>query len=217
MYALGHMLYGYLTVRALDRVCKTKTRTWIALTVGMIPDIDLYFTQYGLAHHTYTHSLILWLPLAPLMMISTPFIPVYFGIVQHLLDDAIVGTVPLLLPLSTTQIGIKLGVPSAADTLLEGGAVIVVVLVAYYNGDLTKLLSVRPDSFWSIIPLATLSSMTLIASREFKVNITNYAFSSKNLSIISICHMLVAGFLLISCILGLMAISRRQVHETSRA
>jgi len=217
VYALGHMLYGYLTVRALDRVCKTKTRTWIALTVGMIPDIDLYFTQYGLAHHTYTHSLILWLPLAPLMMISTPFIPVYFGIVQHLLDDAIVGTVPLLLPLSTTQIGIKLGVPSAADTLLEGGAVIVVVLVAYYNGDLTKLLSVRPDSFWSIIPLATLSSMTLIASREFKVNITNYAFSSKNLSIISICHMLVAGFLLISCIQGLMAISRRQVHETSRA
>ena len=215
MYALGHMMYGYLTVRALDRVCKTKTRTWIALTVGMIPDLDLFFTQYGLGHHTYTHSILLWLPLAPLMLVSTPFIPVYFGIVQHMLDDAIVGTVPIFLPLSMMQIGIHLGVPSTGDTLLEGGAVVVVALVAYWNGDMTKLLSVRPESFWTIIPLATLSSMTLIASREFKVNLTSYAFSSKDLSIISLSHMLVAGFLLVSYIQGLRALAKLRLHEVS--
>ena len=215
MYALGHMMYGYLTVRAIDRVCKTKTRTWIALTVGMIPDLDLFFTQYGLEHHTYTHSILLWLPLAPLMLVSTPFIPVYFGIVQHMLDDAIVGTVPIFLPLSMMQIGIRLGVPSTGDTLLEGGAVVVVALIAYWNGDMTKLLSVRPESFWTIIPLATLSSMTLIASREFKVNLTSYAFSSKNLSIISLSHMLVAGFLLVSYIQGLRALAKPRLREVS--
>ena len=159
MYALGHMMYGYLTIRALDRVCKTKTPTWIALTVGMIPDVDLFFTQFGLRHHTYTHSILLWLPLAPLMIVSTPFIPVYFGIVQHMLGDTIVGSVPILLPLSTVQIGIHLSVPSTADTVLEAGAFITVTLVAYWNRDMTKLLSVRPESFLSIIPLATLSSM----------------------------------------------------------
>ena len=204
-------MFGYLTVRVLDRVCKTKTKTWIALTVGMIPDVDLYFTPFGLVHHTYTHSILLWLPLIPLLFYSTSFIPIYFGMVQHMLDDALVGTVPVLLPLSSVTIGINLGVPSVADTLLEGGAFLAVVLVAYRNGDLKKLLSVRRESFWSIIPLATLSSMTLIASREFKVSLTSYAFSSKNLSIISLCHILVAVFLLISCIQGLRPLNKRRV------
>ena len=126
-----------------------------------------------------------------------------------MLDDALVGTVPILLPLSATQVGINLGVPSAADTLLEGGAFIVAALMAYGNGDMAKLLSVRADSFWSIIPLAALSSMTFIASREFKVTLVNYAFSSKNLTLISLGHMLIAAFLLVSCIQGVRALSRR--------
>lgn len=211
MYALGHMMLGYLTVRVLDRVCKTKTKTWIALTVGMIPDVDLYFTPFGLVHHTYTHSILLWLPLIPLLFYSTSFIPIYFGMVQHMLDDALVGTVPILLPLSSATIGINLGIPSAADTLLEAGAFLVVALVAYRNGDMKKLLSVRPESIWSIIPLATLSSMTLIASRESRVNLTSYAFSSKNLSVISLCHILIAAFLLFSCIQGLGTLTKRRV------
>jgi len=210
VYALGHMVLGYLTVRAFDRVLKTKTRTWIALTVGMIPDVDLFFTSFGLGHHTYTHSILLWLPLAPLMFVSTPFIPVYFGIVQHMLDDALVGTVPILLPLSTVQIGIDLGVPSMADTVLEGGAFLAAAFLAYKNGDIAKLISVRPESIWSIIPLATLSSMTMIASREFKVSLISYAFSSKNLSIISFGHILIASFLLLSTVQGVKAVTKRR-------
>ena len=211
MYALGHMMFGYLTVRVLDRVCKTKTKTWIALTVGMIPDVDLYFTPLGLVHHTYTHSILLWLPLIPLLFYSTSFIPIYFGMVQHMLDDAFVGTVPILLPLSSATIGINLGIPSVADTLLECGAFLAVALVAYGNGDMKRLLSVRTESLWSIIPLATLSSMTLIASRESRVNLTSYAFSSKNLTIISLGHILIAAFLLISCIQGLRTLTKRRV------
>ena len=199
-----------MTVRALDRVFKTRTRTWVALTVGMIPDVDLLFTPWGMVHHTYTHSILFWLPLAPLMLISIPFIPIYFGIVQHMFDDALVGTVPILLPLSAMQVGINLGVPSAADTLLEGGAFIAAALIAYRNGDVAKLMSVRADSFWSIIPLAALSSMTFIASREFKVTLVNYAFSSRNLTLISLGHLLIAAFLLASSIQGVRALCRRR-------
>ena len=213
MYALGHMVIGYLTVRAVDRVCKTKTKTWIALTVGMIPDVDLLLVPFGMVHHTYTHSILLWLPLAVLMLFSTPFVPVYFGIVQHMFDDALVGTVPIFLPLSTVQVGINLGIPSVADTLFEGGAFIIAAMLAYRNGDIAKLLSVQPESFLSIVPLAATSSMTLIASREFKVRLVNYAFSSKNLALMSLAHIVIAAFLLVSCIQGIMALITR--HQST--
>lgn len=204
------MMLGYLTVRAFDRVLKTKTRTWIALTVGMIPDVDLFFAPFGLGHHTYTHSIFLWLPLAPLMFCSTSFVPIYFGIIQHMLDDALIGTVPILLPLTTVQIGFNLGgAPSTADTLLEGAAFIAAAAVAYRSQDMAKLLSVRPESFWSIIPLSALASMTLIASQEFEVNLASYAFSSKNLTLISLGHILTAAFLLLSCIQGIRALTKR--------
>ena len=91
VYALGHMMFGYLVVRMFDRVCKTRTKTWIALTVGMIPDVDLFFIPFGLEHHTYTHSILLWLPLLGFVFFSKSFLPVYLGIVQHMFDDALVG------------------------------------------------------------------------------------------------------------------------------
>ncbi len=179
----------------------------------MVPDVDLYLAPFGLVHHTYTHSILLWLPLLPLAFYSTPFIPIYLGMVQHMLDDALVGYVPLFLPLSTVQIGINLGVPSLGDTLLEGGALVAAALVAYGNGDMARLVSVQPESFWSIIPLAAVSSTTLIASREFKVSLVSYAFSSKNLTLISLGHLLITGFLLISCIQGIRALTKERDRQ----
>ncbi len=205
-------MFGYLTVRTFDRVCKTKTKTWVALTAGIIPDVDLFFVPFGLEHHTYTHSILLWLPFLLFVYFSKPFLPVYLGIVQHMFDDALVGTVPLLLPLGGIQIGLSLGAPSPADTLLECGGFIVATIIAYKNGDITKLLSITPEAFWSIIPLGAVSSMTLIASQEFKVNLVNYAFSSKNLTLISLSHLVIAAFLTISCFQGIRALAKRPRH-----
>ena len=207
LYALGHMVLGYLVVRIFDRVCRTRTKTWIALTVGMIPDVDLLFVPFGLEHHTYTHSILLWLPLLVFVFFSRSFLPVYMGIVQHMLDDMLVGPVPLFLPLSSVQIGLNLGVPSTADTLLECGSFIVATIIAYNNGDIAKLLSRIPESLWSIIPLGAVSSMTLIASQEFKVNLVSCAFSSKNLTLISLSHLVIAAFLTLSCFQGIRALA----------
>ena len=60
-----------------------------------------------------------------------------------MIDDALVGTVPILLPLSTMQVGLNLGIPSAIDTLLEGSAFMVAAVVAHWNRDMMRLLAVR--------------------------------------------------------------------------
>jgi hypothetical protein len=78
------MMFGYLFVRLSDRALKTHTPTWLALTVGLIPDADLYFGFLGLEHHTYTHSILFWLPLIPIVYYKRQYIPSFVGIVQHL-------------------------------------------------------------------------------------------------------------------------------------
>src|SRR3989304_2285923 len=175
------MVLGYLVVRLVDRVCGTRTSTWLALTVGMVPDIDLAFAWFGIEHHTYTHSLLLWLPLLVFVYWRKEYFAAYVGILQHMLD----GPVPPPLPLSPLQVGFNFGVPSIVDTILELSALLVAASVAYLNGDMRKMLSISKSSVMNFIPLFIISSSTLIASREFKVVLLDYAFSSKQLMLIS--------------------------------
>src|SRR3972149_1598342 len=119
------MVLGYLVVRLVDRVCGTRTSTWLALTVGRVPDIDLAFAWFGIEHHTYTHSLLLWLPLLVFVYWRKEYFAAYVGILQHMLDDMLVGPVPILLPLSPLQVGFAFGVPSIVDTILKLSALLV--------------------------------------------------------------------------------------------
>jgi hypothetical protein len=182
LFALGHMMFGYLFVRLSDRAFKTRTSTWLALTVGLIPDADLYFASLGLEHHTYTHSILFWLPLIPLVYYKREYIPACVGILQHMLDDMLVGTVPILLPLSALSIGLDLGVPSVWDTLLECSALLVVAVVAYANGDLREMYAKNASLLKNAVPLVLMVSLTLIASNEFKVQLVQYALSSQKLA-----------------------------------
>jgi hypothetical protein len=124
----------------------------------------------------------------------------------------LVGPVPLFLPLSRIQFGFNFGMPSTPDTLMECASFLVAALVAYRNGDIRRLLSVKPESFWSIIPLSAICSMTLVASQEFRVNLATYAFAGKNLSIISLSHITIAAFLTLSCLQGVRALAKPPRH-----
>ena len=217
MYALGHMVLGYLVVRLVDRVCGTRTSTWLALTVGMVPDIDLAFAWFGIEHHTYTHSLLLWLPLLVFVYWRKEYFAAYVGILQHMLDDMLVGPVPILLPLSPLQVGFAFGVPSIVDTILELSALLVAASVAYLNGDMRKMLSISKSSVMNFIPLFIISSSTLIASREFKVVLLDYAFSSKQLTLISAAHIVLAGFLGLSGVRGIQALTHHKKTSLRRS
>ena len=198
------MVFGYLLVRLFDRVFKTHTSTWLALTVGLIPDVDLYFVSLGLQHHTFTHSILFWLPLLPVVYYKRQYIPAYIGILQHfLLDDMLVGTVPILLPFTTLTVGLNLGAPSTWDTLLECSALVAAAVLAYKNGDLRRMLARNANSLMNMVPLLLMVSLTLIASNEFKVQLVQYAFSSQKLTLISLGHIILGSMLALSTIQGL--------------
>src|SRR5437879_12523237 len=108
----------------------------MSLFAGVLPDFDIYFKPL-IQHHTYTHSLIVLLPICAVLVIRFKGLGLAFsaGILSHLVADSIVGTIPPLYPLSNFQFGISLGLPSPADTTLEVGALGLVMVLAYLNGD----------------------------------------------------------------------------------
>ena len=86
--------------------------------------------------------------------------------------------------------------------MLEVSGLILAAIVAYLKGDIPRLLSTNPNSLLSAIPLLTMSSITLIASTEFQVNMVQYGFASVKIGIISMGHIALGCFLLASTIQG---------------
>src|SRR2546426_12521266 len=108
----------------------------MALLAGVLPDFDIYFKPL-IQHHTYTHSLIILLPICAALIIRFKGLGLAFsaGILSHLVADSIVGTIPPLYPLSNFELGISLGLPSPVDTVLEVGALGLVLALSHLNGD----------------------------------------------------------------------------------
>src|SRR6266704_1892604 len=68
MFLLGHSCWSYLFSKATGRKLNVNLPAYLALLSGILPDFDIYFQPY-LVHHTYTHSLVVIIPLL------SPFYP----------------------------------------------------------------------------------------------------------------------------------------------
>src|SRR5438093_906454 len=62
MFLLGHSCWSYLFSKATGRKLNVNLPAYLALLSGILPDFDIYFQPY-LVHHTYTHSLIVIIPI----------------------------------------------------------------------------------------------------------------------------------------------------------
>ena len=122
MFLLGHSCWSYLISKAGGRALKVRIPLYLALLAGLLPDFDIYFHPV-IQHHTITHSLLFLGPVTAFLTYRYKKLGGVFslGILSHLLTDSLVGSIPIFYPLSTT-IGLGLGIPSPADTLLEVGA-----------------------------------------------------------------------------------------------
>src|SRR5437762_4750107 len=165
MFLLGHSCWSYLFSKATGRRLNVNLPAYLALLSGILPDFDIYFHPY-LVHHTYTHSLIVIIPVA---LVLTYFFgrlgfALSIGILSHLLGDFLVGTIPLLYPFysNSFDVGLNLGIPSLADTALEIGAFGLVLLYAYRNGDYKLVLKPSRESLLLAIPLFALVTLTLL-------------------------------------------------------
>jgi membrane-bound metal-dependent hydrolase YbcI (DUF457 family) len=210
------MAWGYVICNLAGRTLKIKVPTYLALLTGAIPDFDIYFLSFGVPHHELTHSIIFW---APIFLIAIFFfgkrsLPYSAGVFQHLIGDALVGTVPLLLPFSSENFGLSLGVQGRNEVVFEVGMLLVATLIAYRNGDLRSALSIKRKNILMVLPLIALISLTLLFANETNVQLIDYGFASLSLIIIAISHILLACFLAFSTLQGIRGFTSPRINHT---
>jgi hypothetical protein len=214
MFLLGHTCWSYLFSKATGRKLNLNLPAYLALLSGILPDFDIYFQPY-LVHHTYTHSLIV---IIPIVIVLTYFFgrlgfAFSIGILSHLLADFLVGSIPLLYlyPLYTgPDVGLNLGIPSLADTILELGAFALVLFYAHRNGDYRLVLKPSRDSLLLGIPLFALVTLTLLFAGDRSIPLAEFAFSRRALTVITIGHILLSGILALGVLQGFRWYYRRR-------
>ncbi len=178
----------------------------MALLAGILPDFDIYFNPLVL-HHTYTHSLVILLPICAVLILRFKGLgfAVSAGILSHLVADAIVGTIPPLYPLSNFQLGLLLGIPSPADTALEIGALGLVLVLSYANGDYKLVTRPNREAVYFAILMVSIVTLTLLFAGDNNVPLAAIAFSRKALTLITVGHAVLIGILGLSVFQGFRA------------
>ena len=205
MFLLGHSCWSYLFSKATGRELNANLPAYLALLSGILPDFDIYFQPY-LVHHTYTHSLIV---VVPVVIVLTYFFgrlgfAFSVGILSHLLGDFLVGTIPLLYPLyPNSDVGLNLGIPSLADTILETGAFAFILVYSYRNSDYKLVLRPSRESLLLGIPLFALVTLTLLFAGDRSISLAEFAFSRRALTVITLGHILLSGILALGVLQGL--------------
>jgi LexA-binding, inner membrane-associated putative hydrolase len=206
VFLLGHSCWSYLFSKATGRKLNVNLPAYLALLSGILPDFDIYFQPY-LVHHTYTHSLIV---IIPVVLVLTYFFgrlgfAFSIGILSHLLGDFLVGSIPLLYPvLPKLDVGLNLGIPSLADTVLEVGAFALLLVYAYWNGDYKLVLKPSREGLLLAVPLFALVTLTLLFAGDKSIPLAAFAFSRRALTVITLGHILLSGILALGVLQGLM-------------
>jgi membrane-bound metal-dependent hydrolase YbcI (DUF457 family) len=203
--------------KTTGRRLKVNLPAYLALLSGTLPDFDIYFGFLGLQHHTWTHSLLVLVPVAILLTYFFGRLGLVFsiGILSHLIGDFLVGNLPLLYPLSKTWTpGLNLGIPSLADTVLEMGAFGLVLVYAYFNGDYKLVLKPSRDSLLLGVPLFAIDTLTLLFAGDRMIPLTTFAFSRKALTVITAGHILLSGILALGVLQGLIWYYRSRPKKT---
>lgn len=179
----------------------------MALLAGVLPDFDIYFKPL-IQHHTYTHSLIILLPICAVLVLRFKGLGLAFssGVLSHLVADSIVGTTPPLYPLSDFQLGMSLGLPSPADTALEVGALGIVLVIGYINRDHKLVTESHKEAVYLAIPMVALVTLTLLFAGDNNVSLAEFAFSRKALTLITLGHAVLIGILVLGIFQGVRAL-----------
>ena len=205
MFLLGHSCWSYLFSKLTGRQLEVTVPAYLALLAGILPDFDIYFRPL-IQHHTYTHSLVV---IIPTVIVLTYFFGRFglafsAGILSHLVADSIVGSIPLFYPLfPSLDVGLNLGLPSLADTVLEVGALIIVIVYALRNGDSKLVFTPQRESLLLAIPLVAIVTLTLLFVGDNNIPLATFAFSRRALTLITVGHIVLAGILALGTVQGL--------------
>jgi hypothetical protein len=207
LFFLGHMAWAY--VWAVIFAGKNRVKLFIPaiLLLAVLPDVDLFFWSYGIEHHTITHSLFFWVVLfVPLLLkYRNSVIPYFVAVLQHFVfGDFVVGVVMLFWPFSFSFFGFDYAMMSVFDVGLEVLGLFLALGIAYFDGDLRRLVSVDKRNVFMFFPfLAVVASMLFYAVDLPVVSLVSHVFVSPIYATVVFAHIILAAFLAISTFQGL--------------
>lgn len=192
----------------------------IVMTLGVLPDVDLFLRGFGVLHHSFTHSLFFW------FILSVPFFVVYrrrvvpflVAVVQHFaFGDLLFGIVMIAWPFSQSFFGLGIAMPSTLDIVFEIGGLLLAGGVSFFNGDLKRILSVSSASLLMLLPfLALLVSMLSFRVGSSSTLLITYILSSGPLTVLVLAHLVLLAVLGVSALQGLRSLSRDSVEVPQR-
>ena len=126
-FAVGHIALGYILGKASARSLKTDLNIPLAMTLSVIPDIDILLENIGLAQvvphrgpmHSFVAALIVFIPF--FAVYRKKAVPYFVALVQHALigDYLTGGKLQLLWPLTSQQFGTATSIFSMENVTLE--------------------------------------------------------------------------------------------------
>ncbi|MCW4031373.1 MAG: metal-dependent hydrolase [Candidatus Bathyarchaeota archaeon] len=207
MFFLGHMAWAYVWGVSFDRRRWGRLFIPAVLVLALLPDMDLFLWEYGVEHHSFTHSLVFWLILfVPFLAVyGGRVIPYFLAVVQHFaFGDFLVGDVMLFWPFSHSYFGFNTVMMSIFDIGLETGGLLLALGIMYFNGDLKRLLSVDKNNVWMFFPfLALVASMMFFAVDLPIIPLIYHIGYSKLFATIVFVHLVLAVLLFVSALQGL--------------
>ncbi|MCX6655687.1 MAG: hypothetical protein NTY03_11305, partial [Candidatus Bathyarchaeota archaeon] len=159
---------------------------------------------------------IVWAPVALLLVIwRRDSIPYVAALLQHIVvGDIIIGSLPLLFPLSGVRLGLELAMSSLPDALIEFSSLLVMVIVMLRSGDLGRLMAGGRQGLLVVVPLASMVSLTWFAWFIDKgsspsviqetVRVVDYGFSNEALLVITIGHFLLTVVMISAVVMAIL-------------
>jgi hypothetical protein len=92
------------------------------------------------------------------------------------------------------------------DTVLEVGALGLVLALSYLNGDYKLVTEPQRESVYLVIPMVSIVTLTLLFAGDNNVSLAAFAFSRKALTLITLGHVVLIGILGLGVVQGVRAI-----------
>ena len=159
------MALGYLLSKASSKLIKTELNAPLALTLSIIPDIDIIIPF--LQHRGPTHSIIISTAIfIPIFLIYRKrAIPYFIALNQHfLIGDSLAGSgIQLLWPITTQHYGLIMEIKGLTNMTLEWTFLTACMVIILQTKDIKILLQPHNSNLILSIPIFSVLLPTLLA------------------------------------------------------
>ena len=159
------MALGYIFSKASAKVLKTDLNLPVALTLSVLPDIDILipFLEHRGPTHSITLALLTFIPI--LVIYKKRAIPYFLAFVQHsVVGDYLIGDqTQLLWPMATPSYGLGLCIHSLTNIVLEWALFLTAMVVMLKAKDMAFFHQSHGSNLLLSIPTFTVLLPTIFS------------------------------------------------------